>query len=44
MASRQHIVSVCDRYLAAVTAGDVDAVMDLYADEPAVEDPVGSPV
>ena len=44
MASRQHIVSVCDRYLAAVTAGDVDAIMDLYADEPAVEDPVGSPV
>jgi steroid delta-isomerase len=44
MASRKDIVSACDRYLAAVSAGDVDGVMDLYADEPTVEDPVGSPL
>jgi steroid delta-isomerase len=44
MASRNEIVSACDRYLVAVSAGDVDGVMDLYADEPTVEDPVGSPL
>ena len=44
MASRTDIVSTCDRYLEALTAGDVDAVMDLYAAEPTVEDPVGSPL
>jgi steroid delta-isomerase len=37
-------VSACDRYLEAVSGGDVDAVMDLYADEPTVEDPIGSPL
>jgi steroid delta-isomerase len=44
MASRKDIVSACDRYLEAVSGGDVDAVMDLYADEPTVEDPIGSPL
>lgn len=42
MASREDIVKACDRYLEALSAGDVDAVMDLYADAPTVEDPVGS--
>lgn len=30
------------RYLAAITSGDVDAVMALYSDDPTVEDPFGS--
>jgi steroid delta-isomerase len=44
MASRKDIVSACDRYLAAVSAGDVDGIMDVYAAEPNIEDPVGSPL
>ena len=44
MVSRNDMVEACDRYLAAVSAGDVDAVMDVYAAEPTVEDPVGSPL
>ncbi len=35
---------VVDAYLAAVSAGDVDAAMDLYSDNPTVEDPVGNDV
>jgi steroid Delta-isomerase len=42
MADRDQIVSVCDRYVAAVQAGDPQGVLDLYADEPRIEDPVGS--
>jgi steroid delta-isomerase len=44
MADRSSIVAVCDRYIAAVAAGDVDAVMALYADDARVEDPVGSAI
>lgn len=44
MVERKDIVNVCDRYLASLSAGDVDGIMDLYAAEPTVEDPVGSPL
>jgi steroid delta-isomerase len=43
MASRQDIVAACDRYLEALSQGDVDGIMALYAEQPTVEDPVGSP-
>jgi steroid delta-isomerase len=36
------MVDVCDRYIAAVAAGDVDAVLALYADDATIEDPVGT--
>jgi steroid delta-isomerase len=39
---RNAICSICDRYVAAVDAGDVDGVLSLYGDVPVVEDPVGS--
>jgi steroid delta-isomerase len=39
---RSAICETCDRYIASVSAGDVDAVMSLYADDTRVEDPVGS--
>ncbi len=42
MTDRSAICAACDRYITAVDAGDVDAVMALYADEPCIEDPVGS--
>lgn len=42
MADRAQIVDICDRYVAGVAAGDVDAVMALYAADPTVEDPIGS--
>lgn len=42
MPTRAAIIATCDAYLAAVGAGDPDAVMALYADEPTIEDPVGS--
>jgi steroid delta-isomerase len=42
MADRARIVAICDRYIAAVASGDPDQVMQLFADEPTVEDPVGS--
>jgi steroid delta-isomerase len=44
MASREQIVAACDTYLAALSEGDVDGIMALYADDATVEDPVGSPV
>jgi len=42
MTDRSAISAVCDAYIAAVASGDVDGVMSLYADDPRVEDPVGS--
>ncbi len=42
MAERARIVEVCDRYLDAVAGGDPDAVLDLFGDQPVIEDPVGS--
>ena len=43
MASREEIVTGPDRYIAAVSAGDVDTIMSLYNDNPWVEDPIGEP-
>ncbi len=42
MTERARLVEVCDRYIAAVESGDPDAVLELFADEPSIEDPVGS--
>ena len=42
MADRQALVSVCDRYVELVSAGDTDAVLDRYADDCWIEDPIGS--
>ena len=35
--------AVVHRYIAALNAGDLDAIVALYADDATVEDPVGSP-
>jgi steroid delta-isomerase len=42
MATRDEIRAVCDRYVEACSASDVDAVVSLFADDAWVEDPVGS--
>ena len=42
MADRAELVSVCDRYVELVSARDVDGIMDLYAADCWVEDPIGS--
>lgn len=43
MATRDEIIAIPDRYIAAVSAGDVDTIMSLYNDDPWVEDPIGEP-
>ena len=35
---------IIDQYLAALVAGNLAAVLDLFAEDATVEDPVGSPV
>ena len=42
MVTRDHMVSMCDSYLAAVETRDADEVLALFSDHPTVEDPVGS--
>ncbi|MDJ0867587.1 MAG: nuclear transport factor 2 family protein [Myxococcota bacterium] len=42
MADAQHIRQVYDRYPELVTKGDVDALVDLYAEDATIEDPIGS--
>tara|TARA_R110000824_G_scaffold60455_1_gene161597 strand:+ start:1616 stop:1996 length:381 start_codon:yes stop_codon:yes gene_type:complete len=42
MLTPEHMQQVVDDYLAAINAGDMAAVMALYADDAAVEDPVGT--
>jgi len=42
MADRSHIVSVCDRYVELVSAGDTDGVLELFADDCWIEDPIGT--
>lgn len=42
MPDRAHIVAVCDRYVELVSAGDTDGIVDLYADDCWIEDPIGS--
>lgn len=40
-ATPEQIRATADAYIAALEAGDLDAVMALYADDATVEDPVG---
>ena len=42
MADRSHLVSVCDRYVQLVSDGDTDGILELYADDCWIEDPIGS--
>ena len=42
MPDRAHIVAVCNRYVELVSAGDTDGIVDLYADDCWIEDPIGS--
>lgn len=42
MADAHHIRQVYDRYPGLVSKGDVDAIVDLYADDATIEDPIGS--
>ena len=42
MTDAQHIRQVYDRYPELVTKGDVDALVDLYAEDATIEDPIGS--
>jgi steroid Delta-isomerase len=44
MASREQIVAACDTYLAALSEGDVDTILGLYAADATVEDPIGSEI
>jgi steroid delta-isomerase len=38
------IKATVERYVTGIGAGDVDAVVDLFAEHATVEDPVGTPV
>lgn len=42
MADANHIRNVYTRYPEMVTKGDVDGIVDLYADDATIEDPIGS--
>jgi steroid delta-isomerase len=42
MADRAHIVSACDRYVRHVSDQDTDAILDLFADDCWIEDPIGT--
>jgi len=42
MPTPEHMTETVHRYLAAINAGDMNAVSDLYADDAKVEDPVGT--
>ncbi len=42
MPTPEHITDIVNRYLTAINAGDMHAVMDLYAGNAAVEDPAGT--
>ncbi len=42
MLTPEYMQQIVDRYLAAINAGDMTAVMALYADDASVEDPVGT--
>ncbi|AVZ41376.1 MULTISPECIES: SgcJ/EcaC family oxidoreductase [unclassified Dietzia] len=41
-ASPEQIRATADSYIAALVAGDLEAVLDLYAENATVEDPVGN--
>lgn len=42
MPEADHIRQVYDRYLERVTRGDIDGIVELYADDATIEDPIGS--
>ena len=42
MSDADHIRQVYDHYSEWVSKGDVDAIVDLYADDATIEDPIGS--
>ncbi len=42
MADAERIRSIYERYPELVSAGDVDAIVDLYAEDATIEDPIGS--
>lgn len=42
MPTPEHMTEIVNRYMAAINAGDMHAVMDLYSDNAAVEDPAGT--
>ena len=42
MADRDHIVSVCERYVELLTAQDHEGIVALFADDAWIEDPIGS--
>lgn len=42
MADAQYIRQVYERYPEMVTKGDVDGIVELYAEEATIEDPIGS--
>ena len=44
MATRDQIVDACDQYVARLTKKDTDGIVDLYAADATVEDPLGSPL
>jgi len=43
MLNNEIMHSVVHRYIAALNAGDVGAIVSLYAEDATVEDPVGTP-
>ena len=42
MSDANHIRKIYERYPELVTKGDVDAILELYADDATIEDPIGS--
>jgi steroid delta-isomerase len=44
MLSPDHVRSVYARYVDLVSAGDYQAVADLYAEDATLEDPIGAPL
>jgi steroid delta-isomerase len=42
--SAEHIQRVFQRYVDLVTDGDIDGIVELYAADATIEDPIGSPV
>ena len=42
MPTPEHMTEIVNRYLGAINAGNMEAVMSIYADNAKVEDPVGT--
>lgn len=41
--SEEHIRAVMQRYVDAITEGDLEGILELFAEDAVVEDPIGSP-